>query len=78
MKAVLIVLALILISYLSACNTTSNDKEIEQLRKEAELSKKEAELAKKELTYQDKFDHVIINKTGQQDKALQDLEKIAL
>lgn len=38
--------------------------------------KKRLELAKKELTYQDKYDHVIINPTGHPEKALKQLELI--
>ena len=49
MKVVSIILSITFIGYLSACTTTSNDKEVEQLRKEVELSKREAELARKEL-----------------------------
>jgi guanylate kinase len=38
--------------------------------------KKRLELAKKELTYQDKYDHIIINPTGHPEKALKQLESV--
>lgn len=42
-----------------------------------EMIVKRLELAKQELTYQNQFDHVIINRTGQSEQALAQLENIA-
>jgi hypothetical protein len=49
MKVIFYLLMILFITFAPACNSTANDKQVEQLRKEAELAKKEAELAKKEL-----------------------------